>query len=210
MKKVRVLVVEDHPITQAGIYAILETAPDLTPMGKAASSQEALTLAFQRHPDVLLLGMCTSGLSSTELVTTLRQQCPHTQILMLNDACDATWLHELAELGIAGYILKNEAPDVIINAIQTVAQGDTWFSQPVITKLISRPDYETPTNDLTTKELTILQWVASEKTDKEIAHSLSVSERTIRKYLRHIYDKLGVDSRAGACYEAGKRRFFDE
>ncbi len=210
MKKIRVLVVDNHPITQEGIYSILEDVPDLVPVGKVIADQDALTLAIQHHPDVLLLGMKTSGLSSVDLVRTLRQQCPHTRIIILNNACDKRLLPELTRLGIAGYILKNEPPDKIINAIRVVFQGNTWFSQSVITNLISEPDEMTITNGLTTKELIILQLVVSEKTDKEISQSINVSERTVRKYLRHIYDKLGVCSRAGACYEAGRRNYFTE
>lgn len=131
-------------------------------------------------------------------------------MVVFDNLVSNTQTRELAELGIAGYVLKEEDSETFIHALRTVSLGDTWFSQPVAALFLPRPADEIDPHGLTTQELAILRLVVAEKKDLEIAQALNLSERTVRKYLRAIYDKLGVDSRAGASYEAGRLRLFDE
>jgi two-component system, NarL family, response regulator len=210
MSCICVLVANGHPITQDGIHTALEKASDISPIGRAASGQEVLALVDQHQPDILLLSLHLPESSPIELVSLLHQQSPQTKVVIFDNLISGAQARELAELGIAGYVLKEEDPETLIHALRTVSRGDTWVSQPIAALFLPRPAGETDPHGLTTQELAILRLVVAEKKDLEIAQALNLSERTVCKYLRAIYDKLGVDTRAGASYEAGRLRLFDE
>ncbi|RMH00755.1 MAG: DNA-binding response regulator [Chloroflexi bacterium] len=199
MNSIRVLVAKDHPVTQEGICAILETTGDLKPVGVAANGQEALALAQKYQPDVLLLDLKMPGPAPVELVAVLRHCCSGTKVLVLSAYCDEANVQELVKAGVSGCMDKIEAPENLVEAIRAVAGGDAWFSQAML-KQLEKGDELAPAQDadLTGRELAVLRLVAAGKTNREIGLALKISDKTVEKHLAGVYKKLGVGSRVEA------------
>lgn len=197
MSKIHVLVAETHPVTQAGIYIILEETPDLEPVAKTAAGQEALDLAQKHQPDIFLVDLKIPDLSPIELVKGLCQQCPNTKVLALSVDYADTNFRDLADAGLSGFIDKAEPPEKIVEAIRVVAQGGVWFSQIAIERLLEKaPAAESKDAlDLTDRELTLLRMVVEGETNLGIALALEISEKTVEKHLAALKEKLGVNSR---------------
>ncbi len=199
MSCIRVIVADEHPIIQEGIYTILEKTPDIEPVAKTTDYQEIVALTHQFEPDVLLIDPNLFDLTPVELVAKLRQECPQTKIMLFGAVLDEMQLRRLASQGISGFVQKKEGVETLIQAIRTVANGSTWFSQAVLTVFMSEQNI--PLN-LTTQELELIHLLADEKTDKEIAVLMNLSERMVRYHLEKIYAKLEVKSRPGAVAQA--------
>lgn len=201
MNDIRVLVADSHPVTREEISAILRTDPDIELIGNAASIQEAIALAQEYQPDILLLDLKMPGIQPGELAARLSLCCPQTKILTLSDAWSEVNLRVLVMAGILGYVDKIEVPEKIINAIHTVADGGIWLSQTALDHLIDKDDEPTPAKafGLTDRELEVLRQAAVGKTNREIALTLEISVKTVEKCLTTIYEKLEVGSRVEAA-----------
>lgn len=197
MNKIRVLVAEAHPVTQEGIYTILEQTQDLDPIAKATTGQEALDLAPKLQPDILLLDLKIPGPSPTELVKVLLIQCPNTKVLALSADYANANLRDLADAGLVGFIDKTESPGKIVEAIRVTTQGGIWFSQIAIKQLMEKTPAAALKDglDLTDRELTLLRMVVEGDTNLGIALALEISEKTVEKHLASLKQKLGVNSR---------------
>lgn len=200
MALIRVLVVDDHPVTLHGVSAMLQTANDIEIVGQVTNSDEMFQLARFRQPDVLILDLGISDKTMPEMVAALRQECPGTKVLIFSGGCcSPSELEELIQSGIVGYVLKSERVENVINAVYTVHEGSLWFSRIVMKCLLPAGE---SLRGFTERELQILQLLVEEKSDKEISYALGVSERMVRHHLRSLYDKLGVVSRVGAAVQA--------
>lgn len=202
MSCIRVIVADEHPVIQEGIYTILEKTPDIEPVAKTTDYQEIVALTHQFEPDVLLIDPSLFDLTPVELVAKLRQECPQTKILLFGAILDKMHLRQLVRQGIFGFVPKKEDAELLIQAIRNVADGNTWFSQAVLTDLTFGQDIQKGLLNLTTQELELLRLLAGEKTDKEIAPLMNLSERMVRYHLEKIYAKLEVKSRSGAVAQA--------
>ncbi len=190
---------------RAGIRATLTAECDLMLVGEAADGHEAQRLSRELEPDVLLLDLNMPGPSAFETVAFLREHCPQVKVVMLTAYDDDTYVHGLVAVGVAGYVLKDEIEEAVVRAIHTVMQGDTWFSRTVVDKLArSATEEASPAEKpvLTERELEVLRLLVAGKTDQQIGQELSIAERTVRRHLRSIYDKLGVDTRVEAAAQA--------
>jgi DNA-binding NarL/FixJ family response regulator len=198
---IRVLIADDHPLIRAGLGSTLASEPDILLVGEASSGEEAQRLCQDQRPDVLLLDLRMPGPSALETVACLRQYCPETKVLMLTAYDDEAHVHWLVEAGVAGYLLKDEAPATVVQAIRAVMDGGAWFSGRVAEKLARSG--ETPA--LTRREQEVLRLVVLGKTDQQIGLELDLAERTVRYYLQKVYEKLGVNTRVGAAVQAVER-----
>ncbi|MGW6735929.1 response regulator [Streptomyces sp. NPDC055013] len=203
---VRILVCDDHAVVRAGLLALLDSAPDIEVVGEAGTGEEALALAAKLAPDVVLmdlqLGEGIDGVETTRRLTSTPGASPHVLVLTTYDT-DAD-ITRAIEAGATGYLLKAERPDELFAAIHAAAEGRPALSAPVAGRVMANLRRPRPT--LTDRERDILTQLARGIGNRDIARALFISEATVKTHLRRIYDKLGVDTRAGAVAVAKEQR----
>ncbi|MFE6741078.1 response regulator [Streptomyces tubercidicus] len=203
---VRILVCDDHAVVRAGLLALLDSAPDIEVVGEAGTGEEALALAAKLTPDVVLmdlqLGEGIDGVETTRRLTSVPGSPLHVLVLTTYDT-DAD-ITRAIEAGATGYLLKAERPEELFAAIHSAAEGRTALSPPVASRVMANLRRPRPT--LTDRERDILAQLAHGLGNRDIARALHISEATVKTHLRRIYDKLGVDTRAGAVAVAKERR----
>ncbi|MGW0907083.1 response regulator [Streptomyces sp. NPDC002853] len=203
---VRLLVCDDHIVVRAGLLALLGSAPDIEVVGEAGTGEEAIALAAKLTPDVVLmdlqLGEGMDGVEATRRITASTDPAPHVLVLTTYDT-DAD-ITRAIEAGATGYLLKAERPEELFAAIHAAAQGRTTLSPPVASRVMARMRKPLPT--LTDRELDILAQLSQGLGNRDIARALFISEATVKTHLGRIYDKLGVDTRAGAVSVAKEQR----
>ncbi|MFI0038560.1 response regulator [Streptomyces mutabilis] len=207
---VRILVCDDHAVVRAGLLALLDSAPGIEVVGEAGTGEEALALAARLAPDVVLmdlqLGAGIDGVEATRRLTTTPAtgsgRVPHVLVLTTYDT-DAD-ITRAIEAGATGYLLKAERPEELFAAIHAAARGRTTLSGPVAGRVMA--NLRSPRPSLTDRERDILAQLATGLGNREIARALFISEATVKTHLRRIYDKLGVDTRAGAVAVAKEQR----
>ncbi|MEV0256163.1 response regulator transcription factor [Streptomyces sp. NPDC050732] len=203
---VRLLVCDDHVVVRAGLLALLGSAPDIEVVGEAGTGEEAVALASKLAPDVVLmdlqLGDGIDGVEATRRITSATPPAPHVLVLTTYDT-DAD-ITRAIEAGATGYLLKAERPEELFSAIHAASRGRTTLSPPVASRVMARMRAPQPT--LTDRERDILGQLSQGLGNREIARALFISEATVKTHLGRIYDKLGVDTRAGAVAVAKEQR----
>jgi len=205
MSPIRVVLADDHPVVRGGIRNLLERAVDITIVGEASTGGEALRLVEDMSPDVLLLDMELPDVKGIEVAQHLRQSGASVKILVLSAHDDPTYIRELLESGAAGYLVKEEAPETIVEAVRGVAHGEQgWVSRRIAAQMVSwmRDGGGTTEIKLTPREMDVLRLVVEGKTNQNIGAVLGISEKTVEKYLYAIFTKLDVTSRVEAAVYA--------
>lgn len=197
---VTVLLVDDHPVVRSGLRAVLDT-DDVRVVGEAATGEEALMLAEHLHPDVVLcdlrLGAGIDGIRTTEALRAL-DPAPAVLILTTFDR-DAEILGAI-EAGAAGYLLKEVAPERILEGIRRAAAGEMVLAPDLAARVLE--GLRSPLPRLTERETEVLRQLATGAANREIARALFVTEATVKSHLAHIFTKLDVDSRSRAIHVA--------
>jgi DNA-binding NarL/FixJ family response regulator len=201
MPDIHVLIADDHPIVCKGIRNILDPAPGIKVSGEAHSGAETLQMIADLKPDVLLLDMELPDMNGVEVIRQIADSGTSLRVLGLSSYDDSQYISELLASGAAGYLIKDEVPESIVEAVRGVARGETgWLSRKAATRLGELLQREKEGNlDLTSRELDVLRLVSQGKTNGEIGYELSISEKTVEKHLATIYRKLGVVSRVEAA-----------
>lgn len=203
--RIRVVLVDDHPVVRAGVRALVDAQDDLDVVGEAADSAQAVAVVGETRPDVVLmdlsLGDGPGGAETTRLVRELPSP-PNVLVLTTYDT-EADVL-EAVDAGASGYLLKDAPPEELFRAIRGTARGETVLAPSVANRLLQRA--ASPTPKVSPREVEILRLLARGLGNKEMARELLVSEATVKSHLSHIYTKLGVDTRAGAVATAIERR----
>ncbi len=195
MSKVRVVIVDDHPMVTEGIQAILETFDDIEVVGTLQNGQEAIDQVQLLNPDVMLLDLNmpgVNGLSATEIILERR---PETRILILSMHDSAEYISTALSHGALGYILKDVPTDEIKTAIDAVMVGQQYLCTGANAALT--PKTADGREPLTSREQTILLELAQGKSNKEVAQVLDISVRTVETHRKNIKRKLGISSTAG-------------
>jgi DNA-binding NarL/FixJ family response regulator len=197
----RVVLADDHPVVRSGIRSLLEQAEDITVIGEASNGSEALRLVQELQPDVLLLDMEMPGISGNQVASQLLKDGSPVHILALSAHNDKQYIQELLASGAAGYLVKEEVPETIIEAVRGVARGERgWVSRSVAAQLSNWMREEPQSKSLLTpREVEVLNAVVAGKTNQEIGLALGISEKTVEKHLEGIFSKLGVASRVEAA-----------
>jgi DNA-binding NarL/FixJ family response regulator len=199
---IRVLVADDHAIVRTGIRHVLETEPGFTVVGEASNGAEALALAVDLAPDVVVLDISMPGGSGLGTAAELRRRCPDTRILILSMHDNAEYVLESLRAGVHGYLLKDSAATELGGAIRAVCQGESFFSPPVARQLgaVVRGELSGQAGAvaaLTSRERQVLVGVAGGRTNKEIAQELGISHRTVESHRESLMRKLDVYTVAG-------------
>ncbi len=204
MSPIRVLLVDDHPVVRSGLRGMVEKAVDIEMVGEASNGGEALQMVEETHPDVILLDMELPDIQGAQVARQVQQLYPKVKILALSAHDDSVYVRELLELGAAGYLMKEEAPEAIIDAIRGIAHGERgWVSRRIAAQMASWVEVgEQSKMKLTTREHEVLRLIVRGKTNQAIALDLSISEKTVEKYISAIFAKLNVASRVEAAVHA--------
>lgn len=204
MESIRVVLADDHPVVREGIRNRLEKEPDILVVGEAGDGEEALSLVEELQPDVLLLDMELPGLTGVEVARRLKGTSSPVRILALSAYDERHYIQSLLADGAAGYLVKEEAPESIVEAVRGVARGEEgWLSRRVASRMVdwTREKVSDLTN-LTDREIDVLRLVVEGKTNQEIGKALGISEKTVEKHLMAVFEKLGVTSRTEAAVRA--------
>lgn len=209
---IRILLCDDHAVVRAGLLALLGSAPGIEVVGEAAGGEEAVVLAARLRPDVVLmdlqLGTGINGIEATRRIVTPGDDgqggAPRPHVLVLTTYDTDADITRAIEAGATGYLLKAERPEELFAAIRAAAEGRTALSPPVANRVMAQ--MRSPRPALTDRELDILGQLAQGLGNREIARALFISEATVKTHLGRIYDKLDVDTRAGAVSVAKEQR----
>jgi DNA-binding NarL/FixJ family response regulator len=197
---IRVLLADKHQLLHAGIRAILSATDDITLIDTATCHNQLRQLYHEKKPDIILLALNVAESPCTDLLNFIQQSCPTVKMAVLLHDSDEVCLHQLLDHDVAGVILKSDTPETLAEAIRAVAAGQVWFSSALSPQFWLRKKEQS--NKLSGRELEVLRLTAEEKTDKEIAQTLQITERTVRYHLESINIKLSTSTRTGAVAEA--------
>jgi DNA-binding NarL/FixJ family response regulator len=197
---IEVVLADDHPPLRAGIRQTLDREQDIRVVGEAGSGPELFTVLAQRSaPTVLLLDIRMPDFDIIEALPRLKLRYPGMRILIVTAHDDRTYISQLLDIGVDGYLIKDEGMGAYVRAVRDVADGRTYFSQRVIGAAVEAlEDQASPSP----KELQVLALVAQDATSAEIAERLYISPRTVDTHVRRACQKLGVKSRAAAVARA--------
>lgn len=200
----RVLVVDDHPVVRQGLMAILRFEPDIELVGEAADGREAVRLILEQRPDVVLLDLRLPELSGVEVMRAVRPQAPEVRFLVLTTYDTEMYIAPALAAGARGYLLKDAAPDELIRGVRAVMEGRAALEPSVAARLLDRMA-EPEGGELSEREREVLALLVRGASNKGIAHQLGLSENTVKAHVAHIFNKLGVQSRAEAVAVALQR-----
>lgn len=192
--KIRVLVVDDHPVVRAGLGAIIGYQDDMTPVGEAASAAEAIALFESGTPDVTLVDLSLPDLNGIELIAILHAKSAAARFLVLTANAGGSEIGKALKAGAHAYLFKNAPSEELLGAIRTVFHGGRYLSPAVGRKA----DETAARPELTVRELEVLQWVARGHSNLQIAQEVGVTENTIKFHVKNVLSKLGVSSRSKA------------
>jgi DNA-binding NarL/FixJ family response regulator len=196
-ERIRILIVDDHPVVRDGLKGMLAGLPEFEVVGEAADGAQAVEMVAQFTPQVVLMDLRMPVMDGVEAITRIHARQPRSYALVLTTYDTDSDILRAIEAGATGYILKDAPREELYRAIRATAQGQSYLSPSVANRLMSqmRSPEETP---LSLREVDVLSWVARGSSNKEIAHSLHISEATVKSHLLHIFSKLGVNDRTQA------------
>jgi DNA-binding NarL/FixJ family response regulator len=200
-QKIRVLVADDHFIVRIGLMSVVNTEPDMRVVGEAADGAQAVEVFLKTTPDLVLMDLRMPIKDGIEATKEIRSKQPDARILMLTTFDGDTDIHRAIQAGAQGYILKNSTGDKLIPALRAVAAGEKWIPKEIASRLASRKLFE----DLTPRELQVLQQMAKGFANKEIGDILNISGHTVKDHLKNILGKLRVADRTEAVTVALQR-----
>ncbi len=204
MKRIRLLIADDHPVVRDGLSGMFAADPGFEVLGEAADGAEAVRLAQALNPDVILMDLRMPGMDGLAAITELSRRKIGARVLVLTTYDTDSYVLPAIEAGATGYLLKDAPRDELLRAVREAAEGHGVLAPSVATLLMSR--VRAPGQDLLSqRELEVLELVAAGTTNREAAARLFISEATVKTHLLHVYAKLGVSDRAAAVAEAYNR-----
>jgi DNA-binding NarL/FixJ family response regulator len=199
--RIRVLVVDDHPITRFGIAAIIEATPDMTVVGQAGSGEEAVELYEKHVPDIVLMDLRLPGMSGVEAIRTVVGRHRQARFVVLTTYEGDEDIHQALQAGARSYLVKGMPHEALVNALRRVHAGGQFLPPPVSRALFSR----IPNSELSAREREVLSLLVRGRNNKEIGSELGITEATVKCHVSVILMRLNVSDRTQAVVTALRR-----
>jgi DNA-binding NarL/FixJ family response regulator len=195
-EKIHILLVDDHAVVRQGFKMILAAQPDMEIVGEAGNGREALDLAGQLQPDVIVMDVAMPELNGIEATRRVADVSPRSRVLALSMHKDSVYVREILRAGARGYLLKDSISSDLLAAVRAIARGEGYLSPGVSDAVLNdyRQHVTDPIDLLTSREREVLQMIAEGKTNKDIATVLNLSVYTVDAHRGHIMEKLNVHS----------------
>jgi DNA-binding NarL/FixJ family response regulator len=196
MKRIRILLADDHAVVRQGFKMILSAQADMEIVGEAGNGREAIALAEELKPDLVVMDVAMPELNGIEATRRLASSTPHTRVLALSMHKDSVYVREILRAGARGYLLKDSPAGDLVSAVRTVASGEGYLSPGVSNAVLDdyRRHVTNPIDLLSSREREVLQMLAEGKTNKEIAVVLNLSVYTVDAHRGRIMEKLNLHS----------------
>jgi NarL family two-component system response regulator LiaR len=214
--KTRILIADDHAMLREGMRNLLEQEKDFELVGEATNGEEAVKIAKELKPDIVIMDIVMPKLNGVEATKQIKQISPSTAILILTAYSDVRYIIGLLEVGACGYLLKYSPGKDVVKAIRAVRSGESILDPEVTRKLIQRlanlsksEEQRGISGQLTTREMEILNWASRGLSNKEMSEKLFISLRTVKAHMTNIFNKLGCSSRTDAIIKGLKQGYID-
>jgi DNA-binding NarL/FixJ family response regulator len=199
---ISVIVVDDHHLVRQGIRSLLEKAPDMRVVGEAADGVEAVKLAQQLKPDVVVMDILMPNMNGTQAAERMRSLIPAPRVILLTMYSDTTLVHQALRYGVRGYLLKRSVVEELLLAVRAAAHGDLYLSPAISSSLVeSNMKFEGSLNSslagLSPREIEVLELIAQGHTSASIGQVLGISEKTVEKHRSSLMEKSGIHDVAG-------------
>ena len=200
MKKIRILIADDHPIFRDGLRKLLSLEEDFQVIGEAEDGKEAVEMVQKLMPDILLLDLKMPNLSGIGALEALGDKNKTTRVIVLTASEDEAAVVQAMRMGTAGIVLKQTATELLIKSIRKVYDGEIWLDSRMTTAVMKEFSQPAPVREpiktvLSTREREVVALVCQGFRNKEIAEKMFISEQTVKNHLHNIFDKLGVSDR---------------
>jgi NarL family two-component system response regulator LiaR len=207
---VTVVIVDDHFVVRQGVRALLETLPDISIVGEAASGEEAVRLCADQAPDVVLMDLLMPGMNGVEATRQIKQVSPRTQVIVLTSYHEDEHILPAIRAGALSYLLKEASPDELLAAVLKAARGETTIHPRVAAKMMqalqgAESKAENPFDHLSKRELEVLRLIAEGLSNAAIGEALFISEKTVKSHVGNILSKLHLADRTQAAVYAWRR-----
>ena len=213
-KVIRVLLVDDHEMVRIGLAAVLGTEEGIEVVGEAGNGAEALRLALEYKPDVVLMDLVMDGMDGIETTRRLMEELPDCKVIVLTSYLDDDKLYPVIEAGAFSYLLKTSRASEIAEAIRAAARGQSVLESQVAAKMMNRlrrpaQEKRLPHEALTEREMEVLKLIAQGKSNQEVADELFIGVKTVKYHLTNLFSKLGVEDRTQAAIYAHRHGLVD-
>jgi DNA-binding NarL/FixJ family response regulator len=205
MERIRLLVVDDHPLLREGVAAVIESEPDMTLVAEASNGRDAITLFRQHRPDVTLMDLRMPDLNGIEAITAIRAEFPHARIIVLTTYTGDAQAFGALKAGAAGYLLKSMLRKELVQAVRTVHAGKLRIPPEIASEIAEHAADDA----LTEREIDVLRRVGAGHSNKQVALQLAITEGTVKAHMKSILPKLGARDRTHAVMIAVKRGILD-
>lgn len=212
---IRVLIADDHHVVRRGLVFFLKTQEMIEVVGEAANGKEAVELARKLNPDLILMDLVMPEMDGIQATQMIKSEIPEIKIMMLTSFSDQEHVIPAVEAGASGYQLKDIQPDELVSSIKRIMNGEDQL-HPKATSLVMKHlssnnrQERKPLDDLTKRELEVLKEIASGKSNKEIASSLFITEKTVKTHVSNVLAKLGLADRTQAALYAVRNQLVDQ
>ena len=205
MKRITVLLAEDHMVVRQGLLALLKMERDIEVVGEAETGHQAVALARKLQPAVVIMDIAMPLLNGLEATRQILKALPSTRVIILSAHGDDAYVEQVISMGAAGYLLKQSSANVLSKAVREVHKGNSFFSPAIAKRLVHR-EQKSPTHTgqlkrqimrLSSREVEVLQLIAEGKANKETAAELGISVKTVEKHRDHLMQKLNIHDTAG-------------
>jgi two-component system NarL family response regulator len=200
-EKIRVMIVDDHPVVCKGLAAIIQAEPGMEVIGEAFNGQQAIQVFRECLPDITLMDLRMPVMSGVDAIRTLRKEFPHASFIILTTYKGDEDIHRGISAGAQGYLLKGMTNRELIDAIRNVHQGCRYLPKPILDSLASR----SANSDLSARELQVLKLIVKGMSNKGIAEVLGITESTVKWHVNIILARMNVDDRTAAAVTALRR-----
>ncbi len=216
MDKIKVLIVDDHPLVREGLVKILSMEDNIQVVGEAENGEHAVELAFKISPDIILMDINMPVINGIEATKMIKGQRPEIEIIALTIHDQEEYLFELIRAGVSGYVLKDISPDLLVKTIVGVYKGESFIPPSLMAKMFaefsrlsSLSSQHNKPMGLTKREVEVLRLVALGDSNRTIAEKLFISEKTVKNHLTSIFQKLRVNDRTQAAIRAVKSKIVE-